>query len=110
MFWIAAVCQRLKCAGRGNSVRASATTFGLNASPEPHHVVSPGAYTVSGPLDRRSWNEQGYTAAAVERQLSHDDDDKVRAAYNAAEYLPERRAMLQWFADHLDAVRQRDAV
>ncbi len=55
-------------------------------------------------------NEQGFTADAVERQLAHDDDDKVRAAYNAAEYLPERRAMLQWYADHLDAVRQSTAV
>ena len=55
-------------------------------------------------------NEQGFTADAVERQLSHDDDDKVRAAYNAAEYLSERRAMLQWFADHLDAARASPAV
>jgi hypothetical protein len=55
-------------------------------------------------------NEQGFTADAIERQLSHDDDDKVRAAYNAAEYLPERRTMLQWFADHLDAVREAPAV
>jgi integrase len=55
-------------------------------------------------------NEQGFTADAVERQLAHDDADEVRGAYNAAEYLPERRAMLQWFADHLDAVRQSAAV
>ena len=55
-------------------------------------------------------NEQGFTADAIERQLSHDNDNKVRAAYNAAEYLPERRAMLQWFADHLDAARASPAV
>jgi integrase len=50
-------------------------------------------------------NEQGFTADAVERQLAHDDGDKVRAAYNAAEYLPERRRMLQWYADYLDQLR-----
>jgi hypothetical protein len=28
----------------------------------------------------------------------------VRAAYNAAEWLPDRRRMMQWFADYLDAL------
>lgn len=50
-------------------------------------------------------NEQGFSSDAIERQLAHDDDDKVRAAYNAAQYLPERRAMLQWYADYLDAIK-----
>jgi integrase len=55
-------------------------------------------------------NEQGFTADAIERQLAHDDGDKVRAAYNAAEYLPERRRMLQWYADYLDQQRDRHSV
>lgn len=33
----------------------------------------------------------------VERQLAHDDDDDVRAAYNSAEYLPQRRKMMKWW-------------
>lgn len=45
-------------------------------------------------------NERGFTPDAIERQLAHAPDDKVRAIYNAAEYLSERRAMLtawsQW--------------
>ena len=55
-------------------------------------------------------NEQGFTADAIERQLAHDDGDKVRAAYNAAEYLPERRRMLQWYADYLDQQRDQHSV
>lgn len=47
-------------------------------------------------------NENGYPYDAIERQLAHTPDDKVRAAYNAAEYLPARRAMLQDFADWLE--------
>jgi integrase len=37
----------------------------------------------------------------VERCLAHVPEDQVRAAYNAAEYLPQRRRLLQWWADWL---------
>jgi len=40
----------------------------------------------------------------VERQLSHGDRNAMRAAYNFAEYLPERRKMMQDWADYLDAL------
>lgn len=41
----------------------------------------------------------------IERQLAHMERNKIRGAYNRAEYLPERRIMMQWWADHLDALR-----
>lgn len=50
-------------------------------------------------------NEQGWNRDAVERQLAHGERNKVRAAYNAAEYLPERRKMMQAWADYLDGLR-----
>ena len=34
----------------------------------------------------------------IERQLAHCERNKVRAAYNHAQYLPERRKMMQWWA------------
>lgn len=43
-------------------------------------------------------NENGYSGDAIERQLAHTPDDKVRSIYNRAEYLTERRAMLQAWA------------
>lgn len=46
-------------------------------------------------------NEAGYDKDAIERQLSHSPEDKIRAIYNSAEYLPERRIMLQAWADWL---------
>lgn len=46
-------------------------------------------------------NEAGHNKDAIERQLAHAPDDKVRATYNRAEYLPERKAMLQAWADWL---------
>lgn len=54
-------------------------------------------------------NENGYNRDAIERQLAHAPDDKIRAAYNRAEYLPERSKMLQDWADFLDSCEQVDA-
>ncbi|OON89692.1 tyrosine-type recombinase/integrase [Pyramidobacter sp. C12-8] len=41
----------------------------------------------------------------IELQLSHIDPDQTRDSYRHYDYLPERRAMLQWYADYLDALR-----
>jgi integrase len=46
-------------------------------------------------------NEHGFAPDVIERQLAHGERDKVRAAYNHAQYLPERRKMMQWWADFL---------
>jgi integrase len=50
-------------------------------------------------------NEQGWPRDAIERQLAHGERDDVRAAYNYAQYLPERRKMMNAWADFLDALR-----
>jgi integrase len=47
-------------------------------------------------------NEHDFNPDHVERQLAHVDKNRVRAAYNAAEWLPQRRIMMQWWADFLD--------
>jgi integrase len=50
-------------------------------------------------------HEMGWPHAAIERQLAHVPRDKVSAAYNYAEHLPERRKMMQAWADYLDRLR-----
>ena len=50
-------------------------------------------------------NEMGWNRDAIERQLAHVEDSKVRAAYNHAEYLTERRQMMQAWADYLEALQ-----
>ena len=50
-------------------------------------------------------NEQGWNRDAIERQLAHADRDAIRAAYNYAEFLPERRKMMQAWADYLDSLK-----
>jgi integrase len=49
-------------------------------------------------------NEQGWNRDAIERQLAHAERDEVRAAYNRAEHLGERRKMMQFWADYLDSL------
>ncbi len=50
-------------------------------------------------------NEHGFNEDWIERQLAHDERDRIRGAYNAAQYLPKRRQMLQWWADYLDELK-----
>lgn len=49
-------------------------------------------------------NERGWPPDVIERQLSHVQHNAVRAAYNRAEYLPQRREMMQAWADYLDTL------
>lgn len=50
-------------------------------------------------------NEAGFRSDVIERQLAHSEQNKVRASYNQAEYMPERRKMMQQWADMLDALK-----
>ncbi len=49
-------------------------------------------------------NEMEYRPDVIERQLAHKSRDQVRASYNQAEYLPERRKMVQAWADYVDGL------
>lgn len=47
-------------------------------------------------------HEMGFPSHLIEKQLAHSDKNKIRAVYNHAEYLPERRKMMQAWADYLE--------
>ncbi len=55
-------------------------------------------------------NELGYNADLIEIQLSHSQANKIRAAYNHAEYLEERIAMMQEWSDYLDKLQNKESV
>ena len=52
-------------------------------------------------------NEQGYDRDHIEMQLSHADKNSIRGTYNHAQYLDQRRAMLQAWADYLDELKRQ---
>lgn len=49
-------------------------------------------------------NEMGWSPDVIERQLAHSERNQIRAAYNHAEYLSERRKMMQVWADYLESL------
>lgn len=49
-------------------------------------------------------NSHGFPPDVIERQLAHAESNAVRAAYNQAEYLDERRRMMQWWGDYLETL------
>ncbi|HUR40615.1 MAG TPA: tyrosine-type recombinase/integrase [Verrucomicrobiae bacterium] len=55
-------------------------------------------------------HEMGWDSAVIERQLAHAERNTVKAAYNHAEYLPERRKMMQAWSDYLTALEKHEKV
>lgn len=49
-------------------------------------------------------HEQGYNTAWIELQLAHVDKNTIRGTYNHAQYLEQRREMLQWYGDFVDGL------
>jgi integrase len=47
-------------------------------------------------------NEQQFDSDIIESALAHIDKNTIRAAYNRAEYLEQRRVMMQWWSDHIE--------
>ena len=116
------------------SSQAAAILRALRPLTGKGHYVFPGARsrercmsenTVNGALRRLGWsgsemtghgfrsmastllNEQGWNRDAIERQLAHTERNSIRAAYNYAEHLPERRKMMQAWSDYLDTLKRR---
>jgi integrase len=50
-------------------------------------------------------NELGYQPDVIEKQLAHSDRNNVRASYNQAQYIEERKKMMQLWADYLDGLK-----
>lgn len=49
-------------------------------------------------------NEHGFNADVIERQLSHRDANRIRSAYNRAEYMEERTHMMEWWSNYLNDI------
>jgi integrase len=81
-----------------NTIRTALITLGYDSTIQTAH----GFRTIASTL----LNEQGWSPDAIERQLAHAPRDQVRAAYNRAQYLDERRRMMQAWADYLDALKK----
>jgi len=84
-----------------NTVNAALRRLGYTSDEFTGHGFRSMASTI---LNENSWNRD-----AIERQLAHVDNNSIRATYNYAEHLEERRLMMQWWADHLDNLKNKAA-
>ena len=50
----------------------------------------------------------GYRHEVVDRQLAHAQKDKVASAYDRAQFLAERKIMMQQWGDYLDALKRKN--
>lgn len=80
-----------------NAVRMALRTMGFSNQQMTVHGFRATASTLL--------NEMGFNPDAIEAQLAHKDSNEIRAAYNRAQYLDERREMLQKWADYLDVLK-----
>ncbi len=80
-----------------NTIRTALKSLGYDSDVMTAHGFRTTASTLL--------NEQGWSPDAIERQLAHAPRDQVRAAYNRAQYLEERRKMMQAWADYLDGLK-----
>jgi integrase len=55
--------------------------------------------------EARERSDHSFGSDVIEKQLAHQERDGVRAAYNRAEYLPQRIQMMQWWGDYLSSQR-----
>lgn len=51
-------------------------------------------------------HEQGYNTAWIELQLAHVDKNTIRGTYNHAQYLEQRKEMLQWYANYIESLAE----
>jgi integrase len=82
-----------------NSVNAALRYLGFDSRTMTHHGFRTMAST--------RLNEMGIVSDLIELQLAHVEGNSTRAAYNRASRLPERRKMMQTWADALDAMRSK---
>ncbi len=47
-------------------------------------------------------NEQEFSHDVIEAALAHVDSNSIRAIYNRAEYLEQRRTMMNWWSEHIE--------
>ena len=113
--------QAIEIAGELLKATASSQCYLLRNERSPGECISPS--TLNQALSRMGFdtrltahglrgtlstalNEIGYPDAWIEAQLSHADPNQVRGAYNHAEYVEQRRRMMQDWADRLDLLEQ----
>jgi integrase len=89
-----------------NTARVAIRSMGYgNEDMTPHGFRAMASTILNG--SRADDGRRLFMSDVIERQLSHVEKNTVKAAYNHAEYLPERKEMMQWWADYLEDLKEK---
>ena len=69
-------------------------------------IVYHGFRAMASTILHEQISEHGIHSDAIERQLAHAERSGVKAAYNHAEYIKERKILMQWWSDYLDELKE----
>jgi len=83
-----------------NTLSSAMKRLGYKDKMNPHSFRAMFSTILHGKIE-----EHGFHSDIIERQLAHKERNKVKAAYNHAEYLPQRKKMMQWWSNYLDKVK-----
>ena len=84
-----------------NTLRAALRRMGYsNDEIVPHSFRG-----IFSTIAHENMHDHGIDSLVIEKQLSHQETNKVKASYNHAQYMPERVRLMQWYSDYLDRVK-----
>ena len=84
-----------------NTLSTAMKRLGYQGKMNPHSFRAMFSTKLHGKIE-----EHGFHSDIIERQLAHKEKNKVKAAYNHAEYLPQRKEMMQWWSNYLDKIKK----
>ena len=84
-----------------NTLSTAMNRLGYKNRKKPHSFRAMFSTILHGKIE-----EHGFHSDIIERQLAHKEKNKVKAAYNHAEYLPQRKEMMQWWSDYLNKIKK----
>ena len=69
-------------------------------------IVSHSFRGIFSTIMHEKMSDHGFDSLVIEKQLAHKETNKVKAAYNHADYLSERKKMMQWWTDYLNTIKR----
>jgi len=85
-----------------NTLNTALKRLGYKGQMNPHSFRAMFSTIAHEHIDKHSFH-----SGVIERQLAHKETNKVKSAYDHSEYLPQRKKLMQWWADWLDEVKSR---
>lgn len=71
-----------------------------------HNVVGHGFRHTASTIMNENKSKHGFSSDVIEVQMAHKSKEKIRATYNHAQYLDDRKKLMQWWSDYLESLQE----